>query len=159
MPYKHAKFLEGTGYTLHQGPDGFWLEIDGADAGADDFPFNVKLSGLKYKVTPGTVNGVMAKMLTKRLDDVPPPEDTISATAYIYLKCQHNAGESFPVSVTVEHYATAQSSDEEFLYIHIATVNVKDGKATKTAQVVRTSLAAEYFKCGSSAPEYYVSQA
>lgn len=151
---------DGDGYTYTQGPWGMSLEIDFPRT-STDHPFKVKLSGLKFKVVPGTVNGVMPKMdgTSTRLDDTPAPEKTISESGYVYLECQHNASEDFPVAVKVKYATSVPANSEEFLNVHIATINVTSGKATKTAQVVTTSLAAEYFKCGSGDPEYYVSQA
>lgn len=159
MTGRPSKFLSGTGYTMHQGPDGMWLDIDIQDAADTDHPFNVKLKGLKFTVTPGTVNGQMPTLGGTRLDAATAPEGTLTETNYIYLKCQHNSTGAFPYATTVEHATSVPANEEEFMYVHLATVTVTSGKAKKTAQVIRTSLAAEYFKCGSDGdPQYYVSQ-
>lgn len=154
------RLRDGPGYTYATGPWGMSLEIDAPRAVSPDHPFKVKLSGLKFKVVPGTVNSVMPTMdgTSTRLDASPAPEKTITESGYVYLECQHNASQDFPVAVKVKYSTSVPANDEEFLNIHIATINVTSGKATKTAQVVTTSLSAEYLKCGSNPPEYYVSQ-
>lgn len=158
MARNPQKFLNGTGYTMHQGPDGFWLDIDMADAAAVDHPFKVKLKGLKYTVVSGTVNNIVPTLGGTALNTLPAPEGTLSTTCHIYLKCQHTAGSNFPVGVTVEQGSTVPASDESYLYITIASVDVTSGKAKKTAQPIETSISAEYFKCGSEAPEYFTAR-
>ena len=158
MARNPQKLLNGTGYTIHQGPDGFYLDIDTADVEVTDHPFKVKLKGLKYTVVPGTVNNIGAKLNGTTLETVPAPEGTISATCYVYLECQHNASEAFPKKVDVKTGTTVPASDEEFMYVTLAAIDVTSGKAKKTAQYIETSLSAEYFKCGDEDPEYFTSR-
>jgi hypothetical protein len=151
--------VPGVGYDIYETGDAVSLVIDAAQAADDSHPFKVTISGLKFKVKPGTVNSVMPTLDGTVLDNATAPEKTISASGQVYLECNHTAGSNFPVSVAVKYdTATPSPSTESKLYIHIATINVASGKANKTAQVVKTSLWAEYFKCGSNDPEYYVSQ-
>lgn len=73
------KLRDGVGYTIHQGPGGFYLEVDaGADAGALDFPFKVRTkkgtSGYDVYVRPGTVNNFVPKIGSTYLDAETPPK-------------------------------------------------------------------------------------
>lgn len=152
-----AKLLEGIGYTLNQGPAGISLMLDNTSGGGGaDHPFKVKLSGLKFSVVPGTVNGVMPKLDGTNLDNSPKPTKTISASGQVYLKCTNTAGSFFPSAVTVEYDTSTPSSTDSYLYIPIATVVVSGSSSKKTAQLVETSLWAEYLKCGSNPGEYFV---
>jgi len=151
------KIRDGEGYTYSQGPWGFNLELD-LQTPKLTHPFLVTLKGLKFKVYPGTVNSVMAKLDSTYLDNTPAPEKTISASGVVYLECSHTDGSAFPVTVDVKYNTSVPASTDSKLYIHIATINVASGKATKTAQVVKTSLWTERLKCGDDDAEYYVSQ-
>jgi len=154
------RLVPGVGYDIYETGDAVSLVIDTAQAADDSHPFKVTLSGLKFKVVPGTVNSVMPTLDGTALDNATAPEKTISASGHVYLECVHTAGSNFPVSVAVKFdTATPSPNTDTRLYIHIATIVVTSGAAKKTAQVVTTSLWAEYFKCGSNDPEYYVSQA
>lgn len=153
------RLRDGVGYTWTDGPWGSSLEIDNQRTVRTDHPFKVKLTGAdKFKVVPGTVNNIQAKLGGTFLDATPRPEGTITETCYIYLECQHNAEEAFPVKVDVKKAATVPANSEEFMYVTLAHVTLTSGKATKDSQLITTSLSAEYFKCGSSAPEYFTSQ-
>ena len=157
-----AKLLNGTGYTMHQGPDGFWLDIDFPEASVTLHPFYVTLfkdgTTNKFKVEPGTVNFKTPTLDGTKLDVLPAPSKTISATGYVYLKCQYSASGSFPYTLTVEYGASIPADGDEFAYVSIATINVTSGKATKTAQVVTTSLSAERLKCGTGDAAYFFAQ-
>lgn len=153
------RLTSGVGYNIYETADSVSLVIDSTSStDAADHPFKVKLSGLKYTVVPGTVNNVSAKLGGTTLETKPAPEGTITATTYIYLECQHNAEQDFPVKVDVKSGSTVPASSEEFMYVTLAAINVTSGKATKTAQFITTSLSAEYFKCGSDDPAYFTSQ-
>ena len=158
-----AKLLNGTGYTMHQGPDGFWLDIETPEAQERIHPFFVTLfkdeGANKIKVESGTVNAKMPTLDGTALDAKPAPSKTISATGYVYLKCQYSASGSFPYTVTVEYGSTIPADADEFGYVSIATVNITSGVATKTAQSIRTSLSAERLKCGTNTAEYFFSRA
>lgn len=154
------RLVAGVGYDIYETGDAVSLVIDTAQAAEDSHPFKVTLKGLKFKVVPGTVNSVMPTLDGTALDAGTAPEKTISASGHVYLECVHTSGSNFPVSVAVKYdTATPSPNTDTRLYIHIATIVVTSGSAKKTAQNVTTSLAAEFFKCGSSAAEYYVSQA
>lgn len=152
-----GKLLEGTGYTVYQGPDGFRLDIDSpaGSGGSASHPFKVRLSGLKFKVVPGTVNSKMPKLDGTALDAATAPEKTISASGHVYLKCKHTAGVAFPDTVTVEYDASVPADDDTYGYVDLATIVVASGSATKTAQSVMTSLGADRLKCGSSTAGYF----
>ena len=154
-----AKLLNGTGYTMHQGPDGFWLDIETPEAQERIHPFYVTLfkegSTNKFKVEPGTVNSKMPKLDDTALDTKPAPSKTASSTGYVYLKCRYQSEDSFPYTVTVEYDATIPADGDEYAYVSIATINVASGVVTKTAQSVRTSLYGERLKCGTSAAAYF----
>ena len=153
------RILPGVGYDIYETADGVSLVMAAPDAlETADHPFKVKLKGLKYTVVPGTVNNMMPTLGGTALDTLPSPEGTLSSTCHIYLKCQHTAGSDFPVTVTVEQGSTVPASDESYLYVTIASIDVTSGKAKKTAQPIETSLSAEYFKCGSEDPVYFTSR-
>jgi len=153
------RLVPGIGYDLYETAESVSLVIDTGDkAEAADHPFKVKLKGLKYTVVPGTVNNIGAKIGGTTLETVPAPEGTISATCYVYLECQHNAGAAFPVKVDVKTGTTVPASSEEFMYVSLAYIEVTSGKAKKVAQYVETSLSAEYFKCGTADPEYFTAR-
>lgn len=154
------RLVPGVGYDLYETADAVSLVINAVDAVAeDDFPFNVRLSGLKFKVTTGTVNSKMPKLDGTNLDDPTPPEKTISASGQVYLKCKHTAGVTFPDTVTVEYDTSTPADSDSYGYVHIATIVVSGGVATKTAQPVRTSLYGERLKCGADPAAYFFSRA
>lgn len=157
---RRTSLQDGVGYTLYQGPDGLRLELDNAGGTAGgSHPFLVKLSGLKFKVVPGTVNSKMPTLDGTALDAKPAPEKTISASGHVYLKCAHSSGTAFPNTVTVEYATTVPADDDTYGYVDLATIVVASGDATKTAQPVRTSLYGDRLKCGSSTAEYFFSRA
>jgi hypothetical protein len=82
-----------------------------------------------------------------------------SAPRGVYLKCAHSAPTSFPSTITVEYAASVPADSDTYAYVDLATINVTSGKATKTAQPVRTSLYGERLKCGSATAEYFFSRA
>jgi hypothetical protein len=157
------KLLNGTGYTMHQGPDGFYLDIDFPDPIVTLHPFYVTLfkdgSTNKFKVEPGTVNSFMPTLDGTKLDVLPAPSKTISATSIVYLKCQYSASGAFPYTVTVESGSTLPADEDEFAYVRIAGINITSGVASKTSQDVQTSLYGERLKCGTSTAEYFFSRA
>ena len=148
---------------MHQGPDGFYLDIDFPDAVVTLHPFYVTLfkdgSTNKFKVEAGTVNSKVPTLDGTKLDVLPAPSKTISATGYVYLKCQYSSSGAFPYTVTVEFGSTIPADGEEFAYVAIATINITSGVATKTSQDVQTSLYGERLKCGTSTAEYFFSRA
>jgi hypothetical protein len=152
------KLLNGTGYTMHQGPDGFYLDIDFPDPIVTLHPFYVtlfKVAGAnKFKVEAGTVNSKVPTLDGTKLDVLPAPSKTVSATGSVYLKCQYSSSGAFPYTVTVEFGSTIPADDEEFAYVAIATINITSGVATKTAQVVTTSLNGDRLKCGTNPASY-----
>lgn len=152
------RLTPGVGYDIYETSDTVSLVIDNGGKESSDHPFKVKLSGLKMTVVPGTVNSIMPKLDGTALDNSPRPTKTLSASVQVYLKCENASGYAFPKTVTVETDTSTPASTDSYLYIHIATVVVSGTIATKTAQVVETSLWAEYLKCGSSAGEYFVSR-
>jgi hypothetical protein len=157
------RLLNGTGYTMHQGPDGFYLDIDFPDPIVTLHPFYVTLfkdaGANKFKVETGTVNSFTPTLDSTKLDVLPAPSKTISATGYVYLKCQYSASGAFPYTVTVEYGSTIPADEDEFAYVNIAAVNITSGVATKTAQSISTSLSAERLKCGTDTAEYFFSRA
>lgn len=147
---------------MHQGPDGFYLDIDFPEPTVTLHPFYVTLfkdgTTNKFKVEAGTVNSKTPTLDGTKLDVLPAPSKTISATGYVYLKCQYSASGAFPYTVTVEFGSTIPADDDEFSYVSIATIDITSGKATKTAQVVTTSLYGERLKCGTGDAEYFFSR-
>lgn len=154
------RIVPGVGYDVYETSDTVSLVISGNEAAERDHPFKVIITGKKFRVIPGTVNGVMPKMdgTSKKLDEVPPPEKDCTSTGYVYLDCQHNSTGFFPAQVTVKYASSVPASFEEALYIPIASIYVDANSARKTGQMVETSLSAEFFQCGSNAAEYYVSR-
>lgn len=153
------RLTPGVGYDLYETADTVSLVIDAGSIVDDSHPFKVTLSGLKFKVVPGTVNSVMPKLDGTNLDNKPQPEHTISASGHVYLKCKHTSGVSFPDTVTVEYATTVPADDDTYAYVDLATIVVTSGKSSKTSQPVRTSLYGERLKCGSSTAEYFFARA
>ena len=150
------RLLPGAGYDLYETGDGVSLVINAAEPAEEaDHPFKVKLSGLKFKVVPGTVNSKMPKMDGTNLDAATPPEKTISASGHVYLKCKHTSGVGFPDTVTVEYDTSTPTDDDTYGYVQIATITVTSGVAKKTAQVVETSLYVDRLKCGTDPAAYF----
>lgn len=152
------RLLPGAGYDLYETGDGVSLVINAAEPSDADHPFKVRLSGLKFKVTPGTVNSKMPTLDGTALDAGTAPEKTISATGHVYLKCKHTAGVAFPDTVTVEYATTVPTDDDTYGYVDIATITVTSGVAKKTSQAISTSLYGDRLKCGSDPAAYYFSR-
>lgn len=153
------RLVPGAGYDIYEGADTVSLVIDAAQAAEDSHPFKVTLSGLKFKVVPGTVNSVMPTLDGTALDNATAPEKTISASGHVYLKCAHSAPTSFPSTITVEYASSVPADSDSYAYVDLATIDVTSGKATKSSQPVRTSLYGERLKCGGDPAEYFFSRA
>ena len=149
------RLLPGAGYDLYETGDGVSLVINAAEPTDTDHPFKVKVSGLKFKVTAGTVNSKMPTLDGTALDAGTAPEKTISATGHVYLKCKHTAGVSFPDTITVEYGASVPSDTDTYAYVDVATITVTSGAGRKTAQVVETSLYGDRLKCGTDPAAYF----
>lgn len=152
------RLLPGAGYDIYETGDGVSLVINAAEPSDADHPLKVRLSGLKFKVTAGTVNSKMPTLDGTALDAGTAPEKTISATGHVYLKCKHTAGVAFPDTVTVEYATTVPADDDTYGYVDIATITVTSGVAKKTAQVVSTSLYGDRLKCGTNPAAYFFSR-
>lgn len=155
------RLVAGVGYDIYETGDTVSLVVAPEQMGERLHPFYVSLfydSGIKFRVEPGTINSFMPTLDGTKLDAKPAPSKSISATGYVYLKCQHSDSYSFPYTVTVEYGSTIPFDENEFAYINIATVNITDGKSSKTAQSVRTSLYGERLKCGLNTAEYFFSR-
>jgi len=156
------RIVPGVGYDIYETGDTVSLVISAEQMPERIHPFYVTLfydAAIKFKVEPGTVNSFMPTLDGTKLDVKPAPSKTISATGYVYLKCQYSASGSFPYTVTVEYASSVPYDDDEFAYVSIATINITSGKSTKTAQSIRTSLSAERLKCGTGDAEYFFSRA
>lgn len=154
----NKRLTSGVGYTLRETADTVSLTIDTPAEVSSDHPFKVKLSGLKFKVTAGTVNSKMPTLDGTNLDAATPPEKTISASGHVYLKCKHTAGVSFPDTITVEYDTSTPTDSDSYAYVHIATITVTSGVGKKTAQVVETSLYGDRLKCGTDPAAYFFSR-
>jgi len=152
------RLLPGAGYDIHETADGVSLSINPAEPADTDHPFKVRLSGLKFKVTAGTVNSKMPTLDGTALDAGTAPEKTISSTGHVYLKCAHSSGAAFPNTVTVEYASSVPADDDTYGYVDIATITVTSGAAKKTSQAISTSLYGDRLKCGSDPAAYYFSR-
>lgn len=152
------RLLPGSGYDIYETSDSVSLVINATEPQDSDHPFKVKLSGLKFKVTAGTVNSKMPTLDGTALDAGTAPEKTISATGHVYLKCKHTSGVNFPDTVTVEYATTVPADDDTYGYVDIATITVTSGVAKKTSQAISTSLSGDRLKCGSDPAAYYFSR-
>jgi hypothetical protein len=60
----------------------------------------------KFQVIPGTVNSVMPTLSGTALDNATPPEITVSADTWVWLKCVGTFGSPDTYDLTVETSAT-----------------------------------------------------
>lgn len=134
MARKYHKLLNGTGYTMHQGPDGFWLDIDHADAAAVlDFPFKVKTkkatSGYDVYVRPGTVNNFVPKISGTYLDADTPPSFNFTSVGssgkkIVAIKVTKDGVAFFPstVEIVLVDSESDIASTNTIGYIQVASI-------------------------------------
>jgi len=149
-----GKLLQGTGYTLHQGPEGIWLDIDAADAAAVvDFPFKVTVkkatSGYDVYVRAGTCNNFVPKISGTYLDAEPKPKlnftsVTSSGKKIVALKVTKDGVKFFPQTVEIvlldNEEALAASDTVGYLQLASLTCTTTGGlKVTAVSQFVYAS--------------------
>lgn len=137
-----AKLLNGTGYTMHQGPDGFWLDIEQVEIPKITYPFKVTVSkgtsAYEATVLPGTVNNLVPKISSVYLDADTRPKLTLSSGKnLICLKVTYSTATFFPDTseVVVLTSDAAMAPSDTNAYLQLASVNVTGSGDTLAATV------------------------
>jgi hypothetical protein len=124
---------------MHQGPDGFYLDIDFPDQIVNDFPFRVyakkKSSGSGYDVfvRPGTANNFIPKISSTYIDSDPAPSLSItshSATPRIVaLKITQDGNKFFPATCEMVLLDSAELlvNSNTIAYLQIASISTAAG--------------------------------
>lgn len=144
MSRNPAKLLNGVGYTLHQGPDGFWMEIDGGTQVQLSYPFQVSVKKVDgaYKATvkPGTANNIIPKISGTYLDDLTPPTLTLSSgKSRICLKVTYSTATFFPDNVEIVALTSdeAMAPSDSTAYLQLASVNIGTVNGSEKATVTQ----------------------
>lgn len=136
------KLRDGVGYTIHQGPGGFYLEVDaGAETPAVNYPFKVitkkATSGFDVYVMPGTANNRMVKIGSVYLDADTPPKinfTSVSTTKkkIVALKMTYATASFFPQSseIVLLDSEEAMADDNTYGYLQIASITCDNSGGT-----------------------------
>ena len=156
----------GVGLVHSAASGGIAFEVLPPVTGAAEHPFFVSLfksgSDWKFKVKPGTINGLVPSMSSSKLDAVPAPEKAIgSASGYVYVVCKYDDEEAFPLEadLTVEYDTALPANSDTLCHVPLAYIDFSGSAPRKTGQFVMTSLWGERLKCGDNDAEYFFCRA
>lgn len=127
---------------MHQGPDGFYLDIDFPEAEPITHPFKVRVSkgtsGYEAYILPGTVNNLVPKISSTQLDADTAPKLTLSSGKnLICLKVTYTTATFFPETCEVVALSSdaAMAPSNTYGYLQLASVNVTGSGDTLAAVV------------------------
>ena len=124
---------------MHQGPDGFWLDIDEPAEKVIDFPFRVyakkKSTGSGYDVfvRPGTANNFIPKIGSTYIDVDPAPSLSITShsgtSKIVALKITKDGNKFFPATCEMVLLDSAESlvNSDTIGYLQVASISTASG--------------------------------